>query len=244
MKKNFFKTMSLSLLFGSMCVGFVACSSDDDDENSGGEGKSPAQAIDLGLPSGTLWASCNVGATKPEEYGDYFAWGEVIGYKGGKTEFSWDNYKWANTLWTGQTINITLTKYSFHGYFGAIDGKKELDLEDDAAYVNWGINWRMPSREQIKELIDYCNWEWITLKGVKGMKATGPNGKSIFLPAAGERNGTLFKYVNDDGNYWSCSLGGDDWAHDLYIDWREGIGANSGSRDRQMGQSVRPVRIK
>ena len=85
-------------------------------------------SVDLGLPSGTLWASCNVGATKPEEYGDYFAWGETKGYNSGKTTFNWDTY-----------FDSSFNKYNLSG------GLTELALEDDAAYVNWGSNWRMPS---------------------------------------------------------------------------------------------------
>lgn len=146
-KKSIFKMMALSLLFGSISLGFVACNSDDDD-NSEVNDKSPAEAIDLGLPSGTLWASCNVGATKPEEYGDYFAWGEITP----KENYSESTYKWCN----GDLDK--LTKYNANNSYGTVDNKKELDLADDAAYMNWGGRWRMPSLDQIKELLDNCDW--------------------------------------------------------------------------------------
>ena len=152
---------------------------------------SPGEAIDLGLPSGTLWASCNVGATKPEEYGDYFAWGETKP----KEYYNWGTYKWCNGS------SSSLTKYT------GSDGKTELDLEDDAAYVNWGSSWRMPSLDQIKELIDNCNWEWTQLNGVWGRKATSKtNGNSIFLPTAGWRDDASLGDAGSYGYYWSRSL--------------------------------------
>ncbi|MBR6016909.1 MAG: hypothetical protein IK067_07265, partial [Prevotella sp.] len=120
----------LSMLpLGAISMGLVACNNDDENENSEVIDKSPAQAVDLGLPSGTLWASCNVGATKPEEYGDYFAWGETIGYKNGKTNFSWDTYKWC------KGAEDKLTKYNYSSSYGTVGNKMELALEDDAAYV-------------------------------------------------------------------------------------------------------------
>ena len=188
---------------------------------------SPGEAIDLGLPSGTLWASCNVGATKPEEYGDYFAWGETKGYNSGKTTFNWGTY-----------FDSSYNKYNING------GLTELDLEDDAAYVNWGSSWRMPSLDQIKELIDNCNWEWTQLNGVWGRKATSKtNGNSIFLPAAGWRSDASLSYAGSDGDYWSRSLstGYSGSAYDLYfysgyVYW--------GDDGRYNGLSVRPVRQK
>ena len=107
--------------------------------------------VDLGLPSGTLWATCNVGANAPEEFGDYFAWGETAP----KDYYDWDNYKWCNGN------DSTLTKYcndSTYGYNGFVDNKVELDPEDDAAYVNWGPSWRMPTLNQTQELWQDCTW--------------------------------------------------------------------------------------
>ena len=102
--------------------------------------------VDLGLSSGTLWATCNVGATNPEEYGDYFAWGEVVPNK--------ETYTWSTTAWVYyEGSSLRFSKYNTSEQYGAIDNKTELDPEDDAAYVNWGPEWRIPTEEQIKELI-------------------------------------------------------------------------------------------
>ncbi len=155
--------------------------------------------VDLGLPSGTLWATCNVGANSPEECGDYFAWGETEP----KSTYSWSTYKWCNGSFD------TMTKYcidSRYGNDGFTDGKTELDLEDDAAYVNWGSDWRMPSFEQQIELREQCTMEWTTLNGTNGFQVTGPNGNSIFLRAAGSRNGDELSYNGSYGCYWSRSL--------------------------------------
>ena len=190
-----------------------------------GSDVSPGEAIDLGLPSGTLWASCNVGATKPEEYGDYFAWGETKGYNSGKTTFNWDTY-----------FDSSFNKYNLSG------GLTELALEDDAAYVNWGSNWRMPNLEQIQELIDNCNWEWTTLNGVYGQKATSKkNGNSIFLPAAGYRYGASLYNAGSWGYYWSRTLYTYSALHAYYLNFFSGY-VDWDSSSRYRGRSVRPVR--
>ena len=155
--------------------------------------------VDLGLPSGTLWATCNIGADSPEDYGDYFAWGETEP----KDYYDWSTYKWCNGTST------TITKYCYNSSYGDngfTDGKTELDPEDDAAYVYWGPSWRMPTRAQQNELRDNCTWTWTTLNGVNGYLVTGSNGNSIFLPAAGD----LMQESNDlegsHGLYWSRTL--------------------------------------
>ncbi len=200
--------------------------------------------VDLGLPSGTLWATCNVGASSPEDYGDYFAWGETEPYdENGKTIFYWDTYKWC------KGSNATITKYctkSDYGYEGFTDNKTELDLDDDAAYVNWVTAWRMPSKDQFEELINssYTTSEWITTtSGVYGRKITSKkNGNSIFLPAAGGR---------DDISLCNAGLGGDYWSRTLseggpYDAWRLSFSSSgivtSGNR-RYYGHCVRPVRF-
>ena len=205
----------------------------------------PSTYVDLGLPSRTLWATCNVGATSPEDYGDYFAWGETAGYNDGKTNFNWSTYKWC------EGSSSTMTKYctdSSYGYNGFTDNKTELDLEDDAAYANWGPAWRMPSIEQFAELINsgYTTTEWTTQNGVYGRKITskvaGYEGNFIFLPAAGDRDNSSLGDAGSDGNYWSRTLGGSypNNARGLYF--HSGfIGTYNGSR--YYGRSVRPVRL-
>lgn len=155
--------------------------------------------VDLGLPSGTLWATCNVGASSPEEYGDYFAWGETSP----KSEYNWSTY-----IWCEGTIN-TMTKYcqqSGYGYNGFTDTLTELLPEDDAATANWGSSWQMPSLEQIQELLDNCTHGWTTQGGVGGILVTGSNGNTLFLPAAGCRLGTSLSNAGNLGYYWSRSL--------------------------------------
>ena len=193
-------------------------------------------AIDLGLPSGTLWATCNVGANSPEEYGDYFAWGEVEP----KSDYRWSTYKYCKGSFD------TMTKYCTNSDYGTVDNKTELEPSDDAATVNWGSGWQMPSEEQNEELIDksYTTTTWTTLNGVYGMKITSKsNGNSIFLPAAGYRSGTSLDYAGSLGYYWSRSLrpSYSDYAYYLYFD-SSFIYADYGSRC--CGRSVRPVRVR
>lgn len=162
--------------------------------NSNGHGY-----IDLGLPSGLKWATCNVGASAPEEYGDYYAWGE----NEEKNNYSWNTYK----LCKGS--DKTLTKYcsiSTLSADGTIDNKSILDIEDDVAHIKWGGDWRIPTKEEVDELRRSCAWEWTSQNGVNGYKGTGPNGNSIFLPAAGYRNGAKVNDMGRCGGYWSSSI--------------------------------------
>lgn len=155
--------------------------------------------VDLGLPSGTLWATCNVGATTPEGYGDYFAWGETQP----KDYYDWRNYKYCNGDYD------QLTKYCNnynYGYNGFTDNLTMLLPEDDAATANWGNGWCTPTYEQWGELEDYTINEWTSQNGVEGRLLTALNGKSLFLAAAGCRyDGDLY-YVGSGGLYWSGEL--------------------------------------
>lgn len=186
--------------------------------------------VDLGLPSRTLWATCNVGARRPEDYGSYFAWGETEP----KEEYSWGTYKWCN----GSESSIT--KYN------TADGRTELLLGDDAASANWGGGWKTPSQAQFDELFNsqYTTTQWTTLNGVAGRRITSKkNGRSIFLPAGGWRNGTDLRDTGSFGIYWSRTLdkGNPTYAISPYVGSGE-VGA--GSRNRCSGRSVRPVRVK
>ena len=193
----------------------------------------PEYAVDLGLPSGTLWADRNVGADAPEEYGDYFAWGEVTP----KLEYNWSTYKWCNGSET------TMTKYCTNSEYGLVDGKTVLDLEDDVAYVNMGTAWRMPTYAEQKELYSKCTWTWTTQNGVYGSKVTGPNGNSIFLPAAGIRGDGYSGTIVVRGDYWSGSLYEYEWGS-LYSGCslcHYSSGVTVGGHERYWGQSVRAV---
>ena len=199
--------------------------------------------VDLGLPSGTLWATCNIGASSPEEYGDYFAWGETDGFNSGKTYFDWSTYKWCNGSYSSLTKYCTDISY---GYNRFTDDKTELDLEDDAAYVNWGPAWRMPSIEQFEELVNssYTTTKWTTLNGVNGRKITSKkNGNSIFLPAAGYRYNSSLNSGGSFGYYWSRTLSSvnpDYLARYLYFYSNL---TDTSISSRYVGQSVRPVRL-
>jgi len=190
---------------------------------------------DLGLPSGTLWATCNMGASKPEDYGSYFAWGETST----KSTYNWRTYKYANGVYD------KLTKYcnkSDFGNNGFTDKLTTLQAGDDPATAQWGSGWRTPSKAQWEELKNNTKCEW--QKDKKGYQFTSKtNGNSVFLPAAGLRwDGELYN-AGSDGHYWSRSLDTDY----PYGAW--GLYFNSGdcymnSDYRRGGFSVRPVREK
>ena len=185
--------------------------------------------VDLGLS--VKWATCNVGATTPEEYGDYFAWGETEP----KAYYDWSTYKWCNGSYDTQT------KYCTNSSYGTVDNKTVLDEADDAAAVHWGGAWRMPTTEEQDELLQQCTWTWTTRNGVNGYKVTSKtNGNSIFLPAAGYRYGSSLNGAGSYGGFWSSSLSSDipSNAYELFF-YSDGVYRdNSG---RYYGQSVRPV---
>lgn len=191
--------------------------------------------VDLGLPSGTLWATCNVGASAPEEYGDYFAWGETEP----KDYYYWDTYKWCNGSYNMMTKYCTNSTY---GYNGFVDNKTELDPEDDAAYVNLGPSWRMPTKEQQRELYEKCSSVWTTQNGVNGRLFTGPNGNTLFLPAAGDRWDESLYDAGSYGYYWSRTLNSS-YPNNAYIlDFYSGnVGWNYNGR--YDGFAVRAVRV-
>ena len=150
--------------------------------------------VDLGLS--VKWATMNVGASSPEDHGDYFAWGETEP----KEVYDWSTYKHC------QGSETTLTKYNTNRFYGTVDNKAELDAIDDAAVVNWGGAWRMPTDAEMTELINNCTCTWTTQNGVRGYKVTSKsNGNSIFLPVTGFRNGSLLNNVGI-GYYYSSSL--------------------------------------
>ena len=177
--------------------------------------------VDLGLPSGLKWATCNVGADSPEEYGDYYAWGETeTKYEDGYDEDNCDLY--------GEDIED-------------IGG----DPDYDVATSEWGDDWRLPTEEDFDELVEECEWRWMKKKGVYGMRVKGPNGNSIFLPAAGYRDGSSLYGAGESGYYWSSTPG--DYDHDCYAfslyfyDGDEYVDEYVDDYDRNDGLTVRPV---
>ena len=216
------------------------------------------EMVNLGLPSGVKWASFNLGASKPEEYGDYYAWGETEPYysEGHSQDspcsswrsrtnpaisgYNWSSYKWCNGSST------SLTKYNTSSEYGStVDNKMVLEADDEAdddvAHVKLGDSWRMPTDAEWTELRNNCTWTWTTQNGIKGYKVTSKkNGASIFLPAAGIRDGTDLSYVGSDGYYWSSSL---DTGHPdcAYLVSFFGGDVKGYSVWRYYGNSVRPV---
>ena len=224
-------------------IGFTAKQQGGAEPSTPGTAPAGAEAVDLGLPSGTKWANMNVGASKSEDYGLYFAWGETVGYGSDTSDghnFYWTSYKWCNGS------ENTLTKYCTDSSYGTVDNKTVLDLEDDAAYVNWGSDWRMPTNAEIGELLDNTTHEWTTVNGIDGRKFTSKtNGNSIFLPAAGHRWRDSFSIDSwgGHGGYWpSSSLC---LSEPSYVVWflfhSDNANNDANSFPRCWGLTVRPV---
>ena len=185
------------------------------------------ECVDLGLS--VKWATCNVGASFPEDYGDYYAWGETET----KSTYDQSTYKWCS--------NGSCTKYCTDRDYGKVDNKTVLDPEDDVAHVKWGGSWRMPTIAEQDELREKCTWTWTTQNGTKGYKVTSKsNGNYIFLPAAGYRSGSSLYDAGTYGDYWSASLN----ESNPYYAWAVGFNSSKVSRChyvRYCGRSVRPV---
>ncbi len=221
MKKFIIPLAALALLF--------ACAPVDNNSrtDSNDDNKEPSGAVDLGLS--VKWATCNIGANAPEEYGDYYAWGETET----KEDYSWETYKWYNG-------SYNLTKYNTSSSYGTVDNKTVLDPEDDVAHVKLGGNWRMPTDAEWTELRTQCtSWtDNYNETGIAGRIVAASNGNSIFLPAA---DGLNIPYTLSDsyGSYWSSSL-------DMEPDLVKCVYFYSGRVckdyfDRYCGLSVRPV---
>ena len=232
-----------------MAAVFAACEKNDPSDNTNNNGTNTDQNdgnsntgsdnatgtanghewVDLGLS--VKWATCNVGASKPEEYGNYYAWGETTP----KAYYDWSTYKWCNGSYDNQT------KYNTSSIYGTVDNKTVLELADDAAHANWGGAWRMPTDAEWTELRENCTWTWTTKNGVNGYEVKSEaNGNSIFLPAAGYRGNDGLGSAGNYGNYWSSSL---DTGNPVGA-WRVLFGSdNVGRRNnsRYYGRSVRPV---
>ena len=188
--------------------------------------------VDLGLS--VKWATCNVGASTPSDYGSYFAWGETSP----KSSYDWVNLKYCTS---GTYENAKFSKYVLDSQYGPVDNRTTLDLSDDAARANWGGSWRMPTDAEFRELINKCTWTWTTVNGKNGYKVVSKvNGNSIFLPAAGYRSLTSLSNAGSYGSYWSGSL------YESYSNNARDLSFFSGNRlaynsNRRNGRSVRPV---
>ncbi len=231
--------MALCLL-SSTVVLTTACGDDEEEleykenqpEDEGNNGpvnpaETLAEAVDLGLS--VMWASHNVGAAKPEELGNYYAWGETSP----KSEYNWSTYKYGSD-------DYNMTKYCTDSNYGTVDNKTVLEPSDDAATVNWGNGWRMPTEKEMQELLDKCTWTWTAKNSMNGYLVEGKNGNSIFLPASGSRANSSLRDRGSKGSYQTSSLfSSPECAVYLYFS----SGSYRGEWNyRRVGRSVRPVR--
>ena len=222
MKKFNFISIVACVVF---CLGFASCDYDEPVCNctcNCGQVKeepeiSTEQEVDLGLPSGTIWAGWNVGASSPEQLGGYYAWGETEE----KTSYDKDTYKYYNP------------ERDYYSLGGNISGTSY-----DVARQKWGGSWRMPTKKNIDELNSMCRLTWYQYKGAWGQKVTGPNGKSIFLPAAGRRWGASLDSCGYSGFYWSDSRS---YEGTWYLGFGNGF-YSSGHYGSHYGHTVRPVK--
>lgn len=233
MRKN---RKTAAVLFTALALVFACgCTKPDEPNNGGGGGNNGNtynghEYVDLGLPSGTLWATCNVGADTPEGFGDYYAWGETTP----KTTYDWSNYKYCNG---GEDQLIKYCSNEEYGYNGFTDNLTELQPTDDAATANWGNGWCIPTKEQWEEFFANTAMSQSMQNGVKVFVFTSSNGKSLFLPVAGE-------WGNDeiDLSYWANSK--DEWpsyfGNCFYSHY--GLSPFINVRYRCHGLSIRPVR--
>lgn len=211
----FFRAFVFVPLVPMFVLVMAGCTPDEELGSAGSEDDvfCVAEAIDLGLS--VKWASCNVGASLPSDYGFYYAWGETTPKSGA--------YKYYDSR---------KKKYEYIG--SNISGTKY-----DVARVRWGGTWRMPTLDEINELCNKCSWQWTEVNGVNGQKVTGPNGNSIFLPAAGYIDGEDVYYRGWQGDYWSATWHSDGAACDLLFD--DDDGGDDFCDGRALGFSVRPV---
>ena len=189
--------------------------------------------VELGLPSGTKWAACNVGAKRPEEFGDYYAWGETET----KSTYNRNTYRHCDLSYN------KLTKYcndSVYGYEGLVDNITILEPLDDAATANWGPAWRMPTLVEFKELYDNCTMVWSSRNGVNGWLFTGPNGNSVFFPAAGYRFDSATLNEGIIGYYFTSTLF-NEYPFSAWYFYFNSSSYDIGNSYRGYGQSIRPV---
>ena len=191
------------------------------------------EAVDLGLS--VMWRNCNLGATAPEEYGDFYAWGETET----KNDYSWETYKWC------QGSSTTLTKYNTDIHYGQVDNKTELESDDDVASVKLGHNWHTPTKAEYEELLQKCKWTWTTQNGVNGVIFTSfINGNTLFLPATGYKWHKSHNIAGQHGMYLSANINYRYPYITLHFELYSG-GANlSESQTREYGYSIRPVYVE
>lgn len=229
----------LLTLLAILCVAAVSCKKDDggvtpadnpSNNTPGGDPSAPSGPtyVDLGLS--VKWGTCNLGAVIPQGDGGYYAWGVTS---------TQDIYAWGTYTYCEGTMK-SLTKYCGSAEYGQVDGLALLDSIDDAAEVLLGDGWRMPTADEMEELVDSCQWEWTRIGSISGCQVTGPNGNSIFLPASGYHYNDALVGCGEYGSYWTASLGTGIPASSQCLGFREGAQYMS-TNYRFHGYSIRPV---
>lgn len=225
-------------LFVVAAILVLGCNKPDVPSSAGGNEVNGHEYVDLGLPSGILWATCNVGADTPEGYGDYFAWGETEP----KELYDWKSYCYGSFRHDRYELNKYCTD-SCYGLDGFVDGLSLLEPADDAASANWGAGWRMPTKEEWEELYQNTTYSITAFNGVDGCLFKAANGNTLFLPATGYWWGDVFNGAGI-GVYWSSTVNNEF----PYRTWGFHFNCDSshlcGSSDRNRGQVVRAVRSK
>lgn len=228
------KVQFITALAAVSLISLFACSKEKDEPEEQ-PFENGYEYVDLGLS--VKWATCNIGASKPEEYGDYYAWGETET----KSTCSWANYIFRAS--GDSPDNIKLNKYSTDRTYGINDTRAILEPEDDAAHVKWGGKWRIPTEKERDELYNNCTWTWTTVNGVNGYRITskkpGFTDRSIFLPAAGFIDADGLSYQGTFGAYWSSTLV-TDCRYVWYLNFDSDKIQMFGSL-RYYGFSIRPV---
>lgn len=230
--KRLLRNVMLLTLTLSFSFSITSCSKDEDMPKVEEAKYGIPEPVDLGLS--VKWANMNIGANLPGEFGSYFAWGETAP----KAIYDWNTYKFLEN-----GVFEHLTKYCANSSQGKVDGKNTLEPEDDAAHVLWGGNWRMPTETEMEELCRKCRWETTRYNGVKGVRVTGPSGKSIFLPAAGYRIDSEFRASDEDyhGTYWSSSLAYDNSNNATSFYFYVNHFTVTNDDLRRIGKTIRPV---
>ena len=228
------KKILIIVCLAALTIGMLSsCNNTNTKTTDADNNTAEAEWVDLGLPSGLLWAKCNLGATTPEKFGDYYAWGETLP----KNEYSMATYSYYNQ----EGENYTLNKYNTQESEGLADSLTVLEAADDAATSLLGDGARIPTVAEWQELLDNTVCTWTTQNGVNGELFTAANGNSLFLPAAGYRNDGILYDAGSYGNYWSSSLG-TDYPPDAWGFYFNSGYYDMGDNGRGLGFTVRPVR--
>ncbi len=237
MKKLFLALMAVA------AIALTGCEKSKNEPEMNLAPSKDVEAVDLGLPNGIKWANMNIGATKPEECGAYFAWGETTT----KRIYDWSTYK---HILKGKSSWDNINKYQvpdnhkegiwYNGDDFIGDNKSTLDLADDAAHVNWGDSWRMPTMDELNDLKTKCTWTWTQKNGINGYEVKGPNGNSIFWPASGHRNGAALNEVGSCSYCWTSSLY-ENFSTRAYSVFFNSVKVAWDDYARPYGFSVRPV---